>query len=94
VGLTRPAAARFSFLLSTPILLAAISKQAIDVIQKGITPGEAVVFGAGMAAAAVSGYLSIRLLLGFLRTRSLWPFVVYRVIAGSVVLALVATGRL
>lgn len=93
VGLTRPAAARFSFLLSTPILLAAIGKGAVDVLRQGITLGEAGVFAVGMVTAAVSGYLCIRLLLGFLRTRSLWPFVVYRVVAGSGVLALVATGR-
>lgn len=94
VGLTRPAAARFSFLLSTPILLAAIGKQAVDVARQGITSSEAVVYGAGMGAAAVAGYLCIRLLLRFLRTRSLWPFVAYRVIVGAAVLTLVAAGRL
>ena len=94
VGLTRTAAARFSFLLSTPILFAAIGKQAFDVAHRGVAPGEIPAFIVGMSAAGVAGYLCIRALLRFLRTRSLWPFVVYRILAGSAIIALAAAGRL
>ena len=46
----------------------------------------------GFAAATISGFLSIKFLLGFLRTRSLYPFAVYCWVAGllSILLAVLA----
>ncbi len=94
LGLTRASAARFSFLLSTPIIVGALAKEALDVAGQGIGAGEAPVFAVGIAAAAISGYACIRFLLAYLRRRSLMPFVIYRLIAGAGVLLLAASGRI
>lgn len=94
LGLTRASAARFSFLLSTPIVAGALVKEGVDVARQGIGAGEAPVFAVGILAAAISGYACIRFLLAYLRRRSLMPFVIYRVVAGAGVLILAANGRL
>lgn len=93
VGLNRAAAARFSFLLSTPIILGAIVKEGADVSSRGVAPGEIPAIAVGVLAAGLSGYACIRWFLAYLRTRSLFPFVVYRVVVGAAVLALAAAGR-
>lgn len=93
-GLTRVAAARFSFLLSTPIVFGAVAKQSFAVVERGVAPGDAAAFAVGILAAALSGYACIRLFLAYLGNRSLVPFVVYRIVAGSIIMALSATGRL
>ena len=86
-GLDREAAARFSFLMATPITLGAV----IFEVRKLIT-GEAgveVSLGpllAGMLAAFVAGILAIGFLLRYLRTRSLTIFVVYRLVLAAVVI--------
>jgi undecaprenyl-diphosphatase len=86
-GLDREAAARFSFLMATPITLGAI----VFEIRKLIT-GEAgveVSLGpllVGMLAAFVAGILAIGFLLRYLRTRSLTIFVVYRLVLAAVVI--------
>jgi len=94
LGLTRAAAARFSFLLSTPIIAGAVAKQLLDLAQRGLPASELAALAVGIAAAAISGYACIRFLLAYLRVRSLLPFVAYRVVAGSGVLLLAATGRI
>jgi undecaprenyl-diphosphatase len=75
-GATREAAARFSFLLSIPIILGAGLMQVLGAIGE---PGSAAFLPLvlGFAAAAISGYLAIHFLLGFVRRRKLWPFAVY-----------------
>ena len=86
-GLDREAAARFSFLMATPITLGAI----VFEVRKLIT-GEAgveVSLGpllVGMLAAFVAGILAIGFLLRYLRTRSLTIFVVYRLVLAAVVI--------
>jgi undecaprenyl-diphosphatase len=86
-GLDRESAARFSFLMATPITAAAAAYETYKVV----TGETGVVFEiapllAGMAAALVSGFFAIAVLLRFLRTRSTDIFVVYRVILAAVVL--------
>jgi undecaprenyl-diphosphatase len=82
-GLTREAAARFSFLLSLPAILGAALVALPDV------PADAdwgrMAMGAG--AAAVTGFASIAFLLRYLRTRTLRPFALYCVVASAVTLA-------
>ncbi len=78
-NLDRAAAARFSFLLSTPIIFGAGMKKMVDVAQTGLRAGEAVPMLLGFLTAAVFGYLAIQFLLSYLRTRSLTVFVVYRI---------------
>jgi undecaprenyl-diphosphatase len=88
-GLSRESAARFSFLLSLPLLAgAAIFGLASIAKDLGELPaGSFPVFAAGFLAAAISGYFCIRVFLSYLRTRSLLPFIIYRVVAGVGVLA-------
>ena len=94
LGLTRASAARFSFLLSTPIIAGALAKEGLDVARQGLGGGETTVFAAGIVSAGVSGYLCIRFLLAYLRHHSLMPFVIYRILAGTGVLLLAANGRI
>jgi len=94
LGLTRPSAARFSFLLSTPIIAGALAKEGLDVARQGLGADERLVFAVGIVAAGISGYLCIRFLLAYLRRHSLMPFVIYRIVAGGAVLLLAANGRL
>ncbi|HEV7604508.1 MAG TPA: undecaprenyl-diphosphatase UppP [Candidatus Limnocylindrales bacterium] len=85
-GLDREAAARFSFLMATPIIIGA----AVFEVRKLLT-GEAgvaiqiVPLLVGMAASFIAGVLAIDVLLRYLRTRSLTVFVVYRLIVAAVV---------
>src|SRR5262245_13340430 len=82
LGQRREEAARFSFLLATPITLGAAVVKARHLV----TGGDPVVL-LGMATAAVFGLLSIKLLLRYVRTRNYAPFVVYRLALAALVLA-------
>ncbi|HEY3118035.1 MAG TPA: undecaprenyl-diphosphate phosphatase [Chloroflexota bacterium] len=94
LGLTRSAAARFSFLLSAPIVAGALVKEGYDVVRAGLPPGEAVGFAVGVLAAAISGFIAIRWLLRYLARGSLMPFVAYRLIVGGIVIVLALAGRI
>jgi len=95
LGFTREAAARFSFLLSVPIILGAGSYKLWKTVPllRG-APDWALATAAGTAVAAVAGYLVIDWLLGWLRTRTTTLFVVWRIAAGVVVAVLVWNGVL
>jgi undecaprenyl-diphosphatase len=93
VGLRRDDAARYSFLLSVPAVLAAAVFEMKDAI-KSPTLGQ---HGIGMIAvgtvsAFVVGYATIAWLLRFLRTRTTLPFVAYRLAVGVLLVGLVVTG--
>ena len=85
-GLDREAAARFSFLMATPIIIGA----AVFEVRKLLT-GEAGVpielgpLIVGMTASFVAGVLAIGFLLRYLQTRSLTIFVVYRLVVAAIV---------
>jgi undecaprenyl-diphosphatase len=89
-GVTREAAARFSFLLSIPAILGAGILKLDELSGATETPAELVV---GTVAAAVSGFLAVSLLLRLLRTRTLWPFIWYRLVAGGLFVVLLSTVR-
>ncbi len=82
LGLQRETAARFSFLLSAPIIAGAGAKSLLEIysgIKSGaITQNELILFPAGFIAAAISGYFCIRFLLRFLQKNSTDIFVYYR----------------
>jgi undecaprenyl-diphosphatase len=82
LGLKREAAARFSFLLSAPIIAGAGLKSLVEVLggihSGAIAAAELVLFPVGVIAAAVSGYLCIGFLLRYLQRRSINIFVYYR----------------
>jgi undecaprenyl-diphosphatase len=92
LGLTRDAAARISFLLLVPATAGAVALKGYQAISDGLPHGVAGPMIAGVIASAISGYLAIFWLLRYLRTRSYDVFVVYRVIVGILVLALIAAG--
>jgi undecaprenyl-diphosphatase len=89
-NLERQEAARFSFLLLTPAVLAAAAKDFYDLMkhQGGIPEEMRVPFILGIAISAIVGGLAIRFLMNFLRRSSLTLFVLYRVVFGIIVIAL------
>ena len=88
-NLNRETAARYSFLLSTPAIGAAAAKAIYDLIKhKAFDPKMETALAVGIAVSAVTGMIVIAMFLRFLRRRSLWFFVFYRIIFGIMVLAL------
>ena len=83
-GLKREAAARFSFLLATPIVLAAGVKKLYDVFKspEGIVAGDQMGYLIGFVASAISGFLCIYFLMRYLQRNSTAPFIAYRFILG------------
>ncbi len=86
--LDRPTAARFSFLMSVPVMLAAGTLALKDLLALPHLAQVLPPFLAGFAAAAVVGYLSIRWLLGYLTHHSLYVFAAYCAALGLLVLVL------
>jgi len=76
-NLERPAAARFSFLMSIPVMLGAGTLAIIDLIKLPNFSAQIPTLIAGFITAAVVGYLTIRWLLSYLVTRRLFPFAIY-----------------
>ncbi|MBI4164778.1 MAG: undecaprenyl-diphosphate phosphatase, partial [Acidobacteria bacterium] len=88
LGLTRTTAARFSFLLSAPVIAGAALVKGWEVWQTGL-PGDMILpFVAGTAVAACAAYLVIAWLLKYLATNTFKIFIVYRLALGVLVLAL------
>jgi len=87
-GLTREAAARFTFLLSTPIIAGASVKKLLELRHAPMESGTMTAFFVGMAVAAVAGYAVIAFFMRYLQTRTLRLFIWYRIILGLVVLLL------
>ena len=87
LGLTRDAAARYAFLLATPITAGAGVFKLKDLLETGIPTDERLAFVTGIATSFVVGLFAIGFLLRFLRRYSLLAFVVYRVALALVVLA-------
>ena len=83
-GLQRPAAARFSFLMSIPIMLAAGLLAGLDLLDMPNFSRLLPVFIPGFIIAGVVGYLSIRWLLGYLTHRSLSAFAIYCLVIGLI----------
>ncbi|MEO6458528.1 MAG: undecaprenyl-diphosphatase UppP [Chloroflexia bacterium] len=94
LGLKRDAAARFSFLLSTPIVLGVGLKKLYDLLlgTEGIPADQTGGFVIGFLAAMISGFLCIFFLMRYLQRRSTAPFIWYRFVVGIGLLALVAFG--
>lgn len=94
LGLTREAAARFSFLLGIPAIGAAGLFELRDLLKHGL--GGAGLSGLiiGVLTSALSGYLAIDLLLRYLRTKTTYVFVWYRIGLGLLLLGLLISGML
>ena len=81
-GLERDAAARFSFLLATPIIFGAGLFKLTDLGAMADPGGQILALVAGFLAAAVAGYVCIWVLLRYLQRGSLYPFAIYCAGAG------------
>jgi len=84
----RPAATRFAFLLSAPIMLAALLYESIAVIRHGHLDALVPALVPGLAVAFAAGLLSIRWLLRYVSSHSLYVFAAYCAVIGSVSLTL------
>jgi undecaprenyl-diphosphatase len=87
LGLTRSAAARFSFLLSIPVILMAGGYESLKLVQQL----EPVAWGSillGTAIATVSAYLCIHFFMRLIERVGMFPFVVYRLLLGAFLLVL------
>jgi undecaprenyl-diphosphatase len=94
-GLSRETAARFSFLLSLPSVLAAGVYQLYSEREALLGSQEDVVaLAVATLAALISGYASIAFLLYYLKTRTTFAFVFYRIALGFLILYWVASGSL
>jgi undecaprenyl-diphosphatase len=92
-GLARPAAARFSFLLSLPVILGAGLKELYDEY-KNFHRDEITALIVGTLVSGVVGYFAIAFLLSFLKRYSTAVFIVYRLLLGAAIFALIAWGYL
>ena len=86
MGLNRMSAARYSFLLSVPVIFGAGILNLPDIITQGTVTGQTGFYLSGFAAAAISGYLVIAFLLRFVQTHSFAVFAYYRFLLAVVVL--------
>ena len=92
LGMTRESAARFSFMLSTPVIAGAGILQILRLAKAVLHPAESMppvnwsAMGVGFLCAAISGFLCIRFFLRYIQTKSFTPFVVYRFLLAGLVL--------
>jgi undecaprenyl-diphosphatase len=90
-GMTREAAARFSFLLSTPLIAGAAAKELPGLIKMrhtGQLDLPISTLAISIAVSAIVGYLVIAFFLRYLQTRTLKIFIYYRILFGIVILLL------
>lgn len=93
-NMTREAAVRFSFLLSTPIIAGAALLKAHELHKEGLPAGMHAPFLVGIIVSAIVGYITITWLLRYLQTNSLRAFIIYRIVLGTLVIALAYLGHL
>lgn len=88
-GINRSDAARYSFLLGTPAFLGGALLEAADAMSTDMATftSQLPMLMVGLVASAVAGILAIRFLLAFLRRRSLYPFAIYCLVTGLLVIA-------
>ncbi len=92
--MNRETAARFSFLLSTPAIAAAVAKKFWDIHKAGGIPADMKLpMAVGIVVSAVLGAIVIAFFLRYLRRDTLMPFVYYRIVFGIIVIALAAFFR-
>lgn len=92
LGYDRDSAARFSFLLSLPLIAGAGIYEALKLSSEGGVPdGLVAALVVGVATAGATSVLAVWGVLAIVRTRSFLPFIVYRVVVGFAVLIAIAT---
>ena len=89
-GIRRERAARFSFLLGIPAIVAAAGRQTLDLVGEGLPVGALGLLSIGIVSSAAVGYLTVKYFIQYLVAHSLDMFAVYRlVLAASIFLVLV-----
>jgi undecaprenyl-diphosphatase len=78
LGLRRDAAARFSFLLGIPAMLAAAGYESLVVVREGLPTGAATLFAVGAITAGIVGFLAVKYFLRYVAGHSLTAFAWYR----------------
>jgi undecaprenyl-diphosphatase len=93
LAFNRDVAARFSFLISIPVIAGAIAYKGFTtfVTGEGLPDGAASAFVIGILSSMISGFFAVWFLLRYIRTKSFTPFVVYRVLAGVFVIGIAAS---
>ena len=92
LGLRREEAARFSFLMSVPIIAGAGGLELGEVIAGGMDAAQSLLFVVGFLTSAAVGYVTIRFLLNYLTNHSLRAFAFYRFGVAAVVAVLLLLG--
>ena len=87
-NMTREAAVRFSFLLSTPLIAGAALLKAHELRKEGLPAEMHMPFLVGVLVSAVVGYMAIAWLIRYLQSNSLKVFIVYRIVVGLIVIGL------
>ena len=87
-GFDRPSAARFAFLMSVPVMLAAGGYQSLDLLKMTGLGTFLPVLAVGFVTAAGIGWLAVKWLLGYLNKHSLYIFAGYCAVVGLVVLVI------
>jgi undecaprenyl-diphosphatase len=90
--LDRESAARYSFLLSIPVVGGAAAFKAAEIAKNGLPSGTAMPFVVGILSAAVSGFAAIWFVLAYLKRNNFNLFVIYRIIVGVAILILIVSG--
>lgn len=91
LGLRRDAAARFTFLMSIPAIVAAAAKESLDLRGQVLPPDWAGLFLVGLISSALVGYVTVKYFIRFLGTHRLDVFAWYRFgLAGLIVVSLMA----
>lgn len=85
-GFDRTAAARFAFLMSVPVMLAAGGYQSLDLLKMTGVSSFILLLAVGFVVAALVGWLAVKWLLGYLSKHSLYPFAAYCAVAGAICL--------
>ena len=92
MGYKRDVAARYSFLLAIPAVFASAALTAGDIASDDFVNWPATIVAT--IVSFVVGFFVIAGLMKYLQTRTFLPFVVYRIVLGSVLIVLLATGVL
>jgi undecaprenyl-diphosphatase len=87
LGFTREAAARFSFLLAIPTILASSTLVTLDLVREA-GPVDWRALGLGVVLSGIAAYLAILYFLRFIERVGMWPFVLYRLLLGALILIL------
>lgn len=92
-GLRREAAARFSFVLGVPAILAAAAHEGLPLIRAGMGREQASLFVIGMGVSGLVGYVTIKYFLKYLVSHTLAPFAWYRIALAAVTAVWLMSGR-